>query len=401
MWVLAGLAVGLGLVAWGAMAPVSGVFASGVEMGKPTAPVPVALPNEACAGCHKEIYGRYRSTPMGRASGPAGDGFLAADFTHAASGVRYRISREGGKVFLSFERGPAEKGLPVAAGGAGDSLNGRRELQYFLGSGKRGRTYLFEQEGYWFEIPINWYAKKGVWDMAPGYLNASEMPLTLPVDPGCLRCHASGAQASLPAARNKYAAEPFTQGGITCTACHDGRIGAGAAEHVASGGRVALARIGSLAPVERDSICLNCHLEGEAAVVHAGKRLVDFRPGESVFDYASFFVRKAQAGGGERATSQWEALLESGCRRGAGVKLTCTSCHDPHASTAAMSVAERVEFYRGKCLACHEGAAVLPGHPIQDDASKTAGGFGATHHRGESGLRGLPYAASDLEGHCA
>ncbi|WP_263355744.1 multiheme c-type cytochrome [Acidicapsa ligni] len=316
-------------------------------------------PNAACAKCHQAIYKRYRTTPMARASGLAIDGFMPASFTHPASGISYRISEEDRRVWLSFER-------DTTTGSTGQALQGRRELKYFLGSGKRGRTYLFEDEGYWFEIPINWYAKKQVWDMAPNYLTASEMPLTLPVDPGCLRCHASSAQPSLPQARNKYASVPFLHGGITCEACHGN-----SESHIASRGKQAMTNLNELKPAQRDSICLNCHLEGQAAIVHQGRRLVDFHPGESIFDYASFFVHKAEAGSGGRATSQWEALLQSACKRGAGDKLTCTSCHDPHGTTDTLSQPERIAFYRARCLQCH-GAS----------GSATASGatFVKTHH---------------------
>jgi hypothetical protein len=303
---------------------------------------------------------------MARASGPAKDGFLPANFSHAASGITYQVVEQDGRVLLKFSR---EAAANQRLGSEDTSLKGERELQYFLGSGTRGRTYLFEQDGYWFEIPINWYAKKHIWDMAPNYLNAKEMPLTLPVDPGCLRCHSSDAQPSLPEARNKYAAAPFLAGGITCTACHGD-----ASAHLASGGRTPMAKLGDLPAVQRDSICLSCHLEGQQAVVHAGKRLVDFRPGENIFDYASFFVR--QTGSDARATSQWEALLQSGCKRGAGDKLTCTSCHDPHSSTIGMSAADRVAFYRAKCLACHD-AASQTGAAVSPTAQK---GFATTHH---------------------
>jgi len=271
------------------------------------------------------------------------------------SGVSYRVEESGGRVWLDFERHDPDR-----------ELKGRRELRYFLGSGTRGRTYLFEDQGYWFEIPINWYAKKRIWDMAPNYLQAREMPLALPVDPGCLRCHASGAQASSPEARNKYAGVPFTEGGITCTACHGD-----AAEHVKSGGNVALLKLGQLEPVKRDSVCLSCHLEGQEAVVHEGKRWVDFRPGESIFEYASFFVRSSVGATSRRATSQWEALLQSGCRRGAGERLTCVSCHDPHGTTAHMRPEEQVSWYRAKCLACHDPGAA---------SEKGGTGFAATHH---------------------
>ena len=93
---------------------------------------------------------------MANATGPAGEGFIAADFEHAASGIHYRITDEAGHVWLIYERNDFAR-----------MLSGRQELRYFLGSGKRGRTYLFERQGYWFEAPINWYAKKQVWDMAP------------------------------------------------------------------------------------------------------------------------------------------------------------------------------------------------------------------------------------------
>jgi predicted CXXCH cytochrome family protein len=297
------------------------------------APGPVAATrasDEACAGCHREIYERYRQTPMAHASGRAAEGFLPANFTHEASGVSYRIFEDAGKVYLAFARNSTDNATP---------LDGRRELKYFLGSGKRGRTYLFEQDGYWFE----------------NYLHAQEMPLTLPVDPGCLRCHASGAMSALPEARNKYAGEPFRQGGITCAACH------GDSEaHAASGGKRPMLKIGELEPVRRDSVCVSCHLEGEEAVVHVGRRLEDFRPGDNLFDFASYFVDGQQApdkshpkNSQARATSQWEALMVSGCKRGAGDALTCTSCHDPHGSTAAMDAKERAQYYRRRCLACH------------------------------------------------
>ncbi len=357
-----------------------------------------ADPNAACAGCHRAIYERYRKTPMANASGAAADGFLPGGLTHAASGITYKMEDRDGRVSLAYER----PGVPGQVGGDDRALKGQVELKYFLGSGLRGRTYLFEREGYWFEIPINWYAKKGVWDMAPNYLEATEMPLTLEVDPGCLRCHMSGAQPSLPEARNKYAGAPFLEGGITCTACHGD-----AAAHVASGGKTAMLKIGALAPVKRDSVCLGCHLEGEQAVVHRGKRLVDFRPGDNLFDYASYFVRRAGGVSGgpggnvgadaqkeARATSQWEALLTSGCKRGAGSALTCTSCHDPHDSTRGMTAAERIGFYREKCLACHDAdAAAKAGAGL---ASARAG-FAATHHPEKPDCAGchMPRAKAD------
>ncbi len=299
----------------------------------------------ACAACHREIYERYRKTPMANASGPAVDGFIPGDFTHSASEVHYRVSDEGGRVWLSFER---DSTAPAK------SLKGRQELRYFIGSGKRGRTYLFEKKGYWFEAPINWYGKKQLWDMAPNYLSVREMPMTLPVDPGCLHCHASNVARSLPEARNLYTAAPFEHGGITCASCHGD-----ASAHLASSGKAHLMNIDALDSARRDSICLNCHLEGQAAVIRNGKDMADFKPGENLSDFALFFVYKTEQGSGGRATSQWEALLRSACKKQSGDQLTCTTCHDPHGSPAPN---ERAAFYRQKCLQCHNAAGFAQNH---------------------------------------
>jgi predicted CXXCH cytochrome family protein len=302
-------------------------------------------PNALCAPCHREIYERYRNTPMANASGPAAEGFLPADFVHAASGVHYRVTEEAGNVWLSYER---ESASPAKA------LNGRQELRYFIGSGMRGRTYLFEQSGYWFEAPINWYAKKQIWDMAPNHTTDREMPLTMPVDPGCLHCHASNVARSLPEARNLYAAEPFVHGGITCAGCH----GNGDA-HLASKGKVHMLDIDRMHAVERDSVCLNCHLEGQAAVIRNGREMQNFTPGDDLFDYALYFIYRGENGSGGRATSQWEALQRSECRKQSGDRLTCTSCHDPHGSPAPEA---KVAFYRQKCLQCHNAAGFAEKH---------------------------------------
>jgi predicted CXXCH cytochrome family protein len=281
---------------------------------------------------------------MAKASGPAIDGLIPADFRHAPSGVHYRVYADGGAAWLSYYR-DASSGIP---------LDGRQELRFYIGSGKRGRTYLFEQEGYWFESPINWYAKKHVWDMAPNHLSDREMPLTMPVDPGCLHCHASRVASSLPDARNHYAGAPFAAGGIACESCHGDP-----AAHLASAGKTPLLNLDALEPARRDSVCLNCHLEGETAIDRQGKNAANFRPGDNLFDYTQFFVYRNEKGSGGRATSQWEALLQSQCKKKSADRLTCTTCHDPHGSPAPE---EQVMFYRQRCLQCHGQPAFVERH---------------------------------------
>jgi tetratricopeptide (TPR) repeat protein len=297
-------------------------------------------PDTACAQCHQQIYDSWKRTPMARASGPAAEGFIPADFTHAPSGVHYRVYLDQGQVWLSYQRPNAP---------SGHELDGKQLLLFYLGSGRRGRTWLYQREGYWYEIPINWYAKKHVWDMTPNFLNTREMPFTLPVDPGCLHCHASNVQESLPDARNHFAGPPFPRGGLTCETCHGDPT-----QHLARKGNGPILNPAKLDPVRRDSVCLECHLEGEVAVVKLGRKIAAFQPGDNLFDDAVYFEDGRKAGPGGRATSQWESLLESACKRASGDRLTCTTCHDPHATVAAEN---RANYYRSRCLTCHAGLA--------------------------------------------
>src|ERR1700755_1216908 len=55
-----------------------------------------------CASCHRTIYEHYETTPMGRASGAAMDGLMRGSFTHATSGVHYKIFERNGAGWLSY-----------------------------------------------------------------------------------------------------------------------------------------------------------------------------------------------------------------------------------------------------------------------------------------------------------
>lgn len=180
-------------------------------------------PDRACESCHKEIYDRYKRTPMALGSGIATEGLIEGGFTHAPSGIRYKLLLREGQAWMIFDR---------TVPGTGPELHGEQLLSYFVGSGRRGRTYLFEKDGLWFEAPVNYYSKKKLWDMAPHYGSATSMPATLPVDSNCLHCHAGEVQTALPGARNRYAGAPFLAAGVTCAACHGD-----ASRHVATQGR--------------------------------------------------------------------------------------------------------------------------------------------------------------------
>ena len=285
-----------------------------------------------CAKCHAEIYRQYLATPMANASGPAADRLVVGDFTHALSGVQYKVFREQNQAWLSFNdlRDPR--------------IAGKRRFDYFLGSGHLGVTYLYMQEGYLLESPVAWYAATAGYDMKPGFGRLTEMPPALPTEPSCLRCHMSGVAHAQTGTINRYIGLPFQQMGITCESCHGD-----ASAHVRTGGKAGVVNPAKLNAERRDSLCISCHLEGDVSVERAGRSALDYRPGERISDYLSFFVF-AGKDSLSRGVSEVEQFITSDCKRASGDRMPCTSCHDPHRSPEP---AERVVYYRAKCLNCH------------------------------------------------
>jgi len=223
-------------------------------------------------------------------------------------------------------------------------VQGKRELLYYIGQGRRGTTYLFSVDGFYFESPINLYTSRHVWDMAPAYEKAHQIPLNLPALPSCMDCHMSGMRPPIDGTENRYAAPLFLFAGVTCERCH----GPGAAHSKGNDGSIV--NPDKLNAEKRDQVCMQCHLEGNAAIERPGKHLYDYEAGDNLFDYVRYYVLSDSQRPGLRAASQFEQLALSKCKKKSGDAMACTSCHDPHRTVSAE---ERVSFYRSKCLACH------------------------------------------------
>ncbi len=329
--------------------------------------------SEACSGCHAEIYKSYSSTVMANASGLAANGLITGEFDDKISGVRYRVYKQDEHVWMSYER-------------ASEKFSGQRELLYFIGSGRKGRSYLFSVQGFLFETPINWYSQEGKWGMTPAYADARQIPMNLPALMDCMNCHGSGLQPPIAGTDNKFSGPPFQHGGITCQRCHG--VGEGHGENKPRSGASSssttsenvyssnlnssrdgssIVNPGKLPPDRRDAICMECHFEGTVVVQQPGKEVYQFQPGERLEDYIHYFLLSGNQPQKAEALSQFEALSLSACKRKSGDKMWCGSCHDPHAEPAA---AEKAAYYRGKCLACHGEGFAAKHHADKPDCTK-------------------------------
>jgi len=107
-------------------------------------------------------------------------------------------------------------------------IQGTRLLEYFVGSGTVGRSYLFSIDRFCVPGPrVLLLRESKVGTFRRGYQNYDRLLLTRPVEPACLRCHASRLQP-LAGTLNGFADPAFLEGGIGCERCH----GSGE-EHVA------------------------------------------------------------------------------------------------------------------------------------------------------------------------
>src|SRR5580692_10913941 len=186
-------------------------------------PTPVSDADAVCAKCHEKIFKDYLTTPMANASGLATEKLEPGTLEHSNSGTEYKVTMAGKQPQLEYRslRDP--------------KATGKVALLYFLGSGHLGTTYLYSTGDFLFESPVAWYASSRSYDLKPGLAEIDHIPPPLPMQSGCLRCHMSSVQASVPGTINRYQGLPFLHGGITCEACHGDSN-----EHVSSHGKSAI-----------------------------------------------------------------------------------------------------------------------------------------------------------------
>jgi Tfp pilus assembly protein PilF len=310
--------------------------------------------NDRCAECHQDQSVPFRKHPMGRTLLP-----IAAlapkqlyDAEHHnpfdALGSRFEVDRDGDHV--QHRRTVLDAaGQPLAQTDF--------DVDYVIGSGLHGHSYLSNRDGYFFQTPISWFSRKQIWDRSPGFSDTTIGGR--PVPGSCMFCHANRSWP-ISGTVNRYESPMVEGAGIGCERCH----GPGG-KHVENPGRDPHTQIDYsivnprwLKPELRASICEQCHLEGEARIVRRGRGLYDYRPGMPLTPFWSIFVRARDGEGNRKAVNHVEQIYQSRCFERSEEKLSegkkklgCTSCHDPHRHEAP---AERVAHYREACLVCHK-----------------------------------------------
>lgn len=306
----------------------------------------------ACAECHLDKADTYREHPMGRSFAPIAS--LAAEPPPARNsfdkfGSHFVVETRGGEVLHKEQRLDARGQLLAEA---------VSEVQYVLGSGQRGRSFLVNRNGFLFQSPISWYSQKQTWDVSPGLIesNHAERAIT----PLCVFCHCNDAQP-IEGMTNRYRQPLFHAYAIGCERCH-GPGSLHVHEHENSEATVepddTIVNPGRLPPVLREAVCQQCHLQGEERILRRGRQPFDYRPGLPVADYWSVFVKPGESVDDAKAVGHFEQMSQSRCYQASQGRLGCISCHDPHELPSAL---ERVAYYRDRCQFCHaERGCSLP-----------------------------------------
>ncbi len=214
---------------------------------------------------------------------------------------------------------PGQASAHAASGHAHSLAAGTPKADWAFGSGTHAITWVKQlDESYYLELGQSWFRQTGKLGRTPGHPDEAGVKYRL-FDPEaqilrCFSCHSTGVP-TVAAGGRIVPAEP----GVNCEVCH----GPGTA-HVESGG--GKYKIDSPSRYRASAIndqCGACH---------------------------------RQPGGATNWSDPWNTrhqpiyLAESRCFQESSEKLSCLSCHDPHAK-----LSREKSNYDAVCQGCHEG----------------------------------------------
>jgi predicted CXXCH cytochrome family protein len=282
---------------------------------------------QPCVRCHPSEVSAFEQSPMGRSVGPPSI-FAEGRIVHKLSGTTIAIHQRGSLLEHTLEQRGVVATYPVA---------------YSVGAGLVGYSYMVRLGRYLFQSPASYYTQTKSWDLTPGYETEPHLDFTHQILSGCLFCH-TGSVNLIGGTANQFGDPPFTP--ISCERCHGS-----SAAHLKNPAPGSIVNPARLAPGIRDSVCEQCHLEGEVRILNPGRDWWDFQAGQAAESVFVTYLRTAP-GGALRAVSQSELLARSQCARQSGGRLWCGTCHSPHAGQHA-GQQNRAQAIQQVCLSCH------------------------------------------------
>lgn len=339
--------------------------------------------SRACEECHAEIVASYEGThSMAKSLSPIGQEPRVEDYSKAT--FRTDGGREYHAEFVDGRLEHRERLLDAQGQLVAEQVE---PISYGVGSGRRGRTFLFQRDGHLFQSPISWYTQRHDWDLAPGYSAANHERFDRKTTQQCFFCHAGLIEVA-DLANDRYGTPPVLEAGIGCERCHgpgDQHV-RGQTDSPSAGPDATIFNPARADPDPRDAVCYQCHLRREPAFYRAGKTAFDYRPGVP-YDAVWLTFVPANPRPEDLATLV-EQHRSSACFRESDGRLGCTSCHDPHSRPAP---GEFDAFYRQRCLKCHEQRGCAA--PLAERTAAPRGDSCIACHMPTQPAKGIPHTA--------
>jgi hypothetical protein len=313
-------------------------------------PRPKYTGDSVCASCHAEKVQTFDLTSHHLTSRLPDKDSILGSFAPAANTMKtsnpyltFRMDQKGAEFFQT------------AIEGEDPLITTRSEqIDFVIGSGGKGQTYLFWKGNNLFELPISFWRELG-WVNSPGYRDGVAN-FGRPVIPRCLECHATYFEA-LPPPANHFSKTGFVVG-ITCEKCH----GPGAehaqrfATNPASAGDSGILNPAKFPRERQMDLCAWCHAGAGTSL----QSEFSYTPGEPLDKYLRFTASDPSTPLDVHG-SQAEMLERSRCFQKSA--MTCFTCHNVHRMQHDAS-----EFSK-RCLSCHKPeSSIFPKtHRAADD----------------------------------
>jgi tetratricopeptide (TPR) repeat protein len=301
--------------------------------------------SQSCRNCHSEIADAFSRTSHSRALSSSPPTLAETTLEDPATGYVFRSQNDPQKLIHSAEL---------------QLINGNPQLfdiAWTVGSGHFGHSFLALVERFLVQSPLTWYSTRNCWDLSPGYSGPDHYAFHRTISARCLYCHAGNMEIQ---DHNEYFVEIHEQG-ISCERCHGpGELHVAKHENTtdsttpaATPNTPATADLTIVNPARlsrqlAESVCEQCHLQGDAQIFVRGRKFDDYRPGLPLSSFRQEY--RADVNGQMTIVGHVEQMHASACYK-QSTTMTCVTCHHPHQKRSRV---EQSAAYRNACLECHQ-----------------------------------------------
>ncbi len=348
---------------------------------------------EACQSCHSPQYDDFIRSQMGRSWRHAARSESNADWDDISplyseyDDIFYQPFARGEDLFVKEYR--------LAAG---DTTHLRIEqIDFIVGSGHHTNSHIYAENGYFYQIPVTWYAQDAKWGLAPKFQKSgNNYRFGRVITDECMACH-NGQPTFVPGSENLFEEVPL---GINCEKCHGpGSIHieekqAGIIVDITKEIDYSIVNPAKLSAEREMDVCQRCHMQG-ASVFEGGDAPLDWRPGQPLAAHQNvFWPRQPDSLTHFIMASHPDRLAQSACFKdsweedSAAEPMTCLTCHDPH-----KPIEETRHQVNATCQNCHSGqketvSALMCTEPRVVEGTNTA--TCASCHMPQSGSTDIP-----------